>query len=102
MNNFSNDKKLPSISVKQFVFLTKKKTHGNPKAVAETFPSSHSFIVIVKKSKHKLLLLQSYQNLLCSDMCSGLKINDLVISPSRPFCLSMWCFIYLPPEVLSA
>lgn len=40
------------------------------------------FLVIVKKSKHKLLLLLVLLNLLCNNMCSGLRINDLVISPS--------------------
>lgn len=39
------------------------------------------------------------KSLLCRNTCSGLKINDLVISPSYPR-LVHWCFIYLPPEVL--
>lgn len=51
--------------------------------------------VIVKKSKHKLLLSHCYQNLLCYNMCSGLRINDLVISPSPS--LPTRCYIYLPP-----
>lgn len=70
------------------------KNLGYPKTAAETFPSTQSFMVIVKKSKHKLLLLQSYQNLLCSDMCSGLKINDLVISPSRPLSLNVMLHLF--------
>lgn len=51
--------------------------------------SLHLFLVIVKKSKHKLLLLQCHRILLCNNMCSGLRINDLVISPSPPLPLDV-------------
>lgn len=64
-------------------------------------PSLRLFRVIVKKSKHKLLWCSATEKLLCNNTCSGLRINDLVISPS-PSTFAMWCFIYLPPEVLSA